>query len=254
MSEQPMTYDLPVVRVEDLPMPGPGDFAAAGVPKQHLEFAAEDYVRRTAARARENRAAAAEACRSIPHRYRRALPEHPEVRRWVVDVVGASFAPHAGRGGDLEYHRWVGPSLLIGGRVGVGKTHLAYGAVRALAASGLRMPDFAALSAPDLHAAVRPRPGVDTEGEFRRYAQARVLLLDDLGVRKTGTDWTEEIDYRLVNARYDGYLPSVFTTNLTLAQLKDTMSDRVVSRLVEMCRVVIVDGEDRRWAGLGGRS
>ncbi|OLR92567.1 hypothetical protein BJP25_21150 [Actinokineospora bangkokensis] len=243
-----------MVRVEDLVLPGPDDFAAAGVPRRHAEFAAQDYQRRTAARARENRRAAVRACRVIPHRHRGALPEHPEVRRWVVDVVGASFTPGAERGGDLEYHRWAGPSLLIGGRVGVGKTHLAYGALRALAASGLRMPDFAAVSAPDLHAALRPRPGMDGEGEFQRYARARVLLLDDLGVRRTGTDWTEEVDYRLVNTRYDGFLPTIFTTNMTLDQLQATMSDRVVSRLVEMCRVVIIDGEDRRWAGLGGRS
>jgi hypothetical protein len=76
-----------------------------------------------------------------------------------------------------------GPSLLLVGATGTGKTHLAYGAVRALLTSGVNCRAIVTTAA-DLYARLRPRHGVDPEAEFERVARARVLVVDDLGRRR----------------------------------------------------------------------
>src|ERR1035441_8653931 len=103
-------------------------------------------------------------------------------------------------------------SVLILGPTGVGKTYLAYGAIRDLAARGVSVK-WLALTAPDMYARLRPRDGIDGEGEFQTIATAEMLLLDDLGAAKA-TEWTEEVNYRLVNYRYDRGLPMLITSNL----------------------------------------
>ncbi len=170
--------------------------------------------------------------RRVPIRFRDATASHADVSAWCD-----AFAPGC-------------PSLLILGPTGVGKTHLAYGALRTLAARGIAVK-WAALTAPDLYARLRPRDGIDSEGEFRAIADSELLLLDDLGAAK-GSEWTEEINYRLVNHRYDRALPMLITSNLPAVaavgkpSLRNALGERVMSRLTGMCEYVILRGEDRR--------
>ncbi|MFD8410880.1 ATP-binding protein [Streptomyces sp. NPDC059650] len=70
----------------------------------------------------------------IPPRYRQALADHPEVAAWVDEIVRAGRPGPSGARGIAE-----GPSLLIAGPTGTGKTHQAYGAVRSLLAAGVRL-------------------------------------------------------------------------------------------------------------------
>ncbi|MFD1274905.1 hypothetical protein ACFQ51_35035 [Streptomyces kaempferi] len=90
-----------------------------------------------------------------------------------------------------------------------------------------------------------PTRGVDSESEFRRYAHAPLLLVDDLGAAKS-SEWTEEINFRLVNHRYENQLPTIFTSNVLPKELADRVGDRVSSRLIEMCDRVVIQGTDRR--------
>jgi DNA replication protein DnaC len=105
--------------------------------------------------------------------------------------------------------------------------------------------DWLAVTAPDLYAQLRPRDGIDGESEFRRFADVPLLLLDDLGAAKN-SEWTEEINYRLIGHRYAAMLPCLITSNVPVAQLKAILGDRVASRLREMCQFVALTGPDRR--------
>jgi DNA replication protein DnaC len=96
-----------------------------------------------------------------------------------------------------------------------------------------------------MYAALRPRSGVDSETEFRKYAHARLLMLDDLGAAKS-SEWTEEINFRLINHRYENQLPTILTSNVLPGELMNRVGDRVASRLVEMCDRVVIKGSDRR--------
>ncbi|WP_030898542.1 ATP-binding protein [Streptomyces sp. NRRL F-5126] len=174
----------------------------------------------------------------IPARYRRALADRPKVTAWADQIA------HAGRPGPGGPGIAKGPSLLIAGPTGTGKTYQAYGAIRALLARGVRLR-WEATTTADLHARLRPRVGHDAERDLRSLARCPLLLLDDLGAAKA-SEWTEELTYRLINHRYEHMLPTLITTNLPTDQLRSALGDRVASRLAEMTDRVVLDGTDRR--------
>lgn len=188
------------------------------------------------------RSKAADRLRTIPPRFTDAHVTNPQVRNWVCDVVDRA-ATDQGRRPVANIGR--GPSLLLLGPVGTGKTFQAYGALRAFAASGVGC-SWQFTTAADLYARMRPRHGVDSESEFERYAHARLLVIDDLGAAK-GSEWNEEVNYRLINYRYDHELPTLITTNLIGDTLVPVLGDRVASRLYAMSpKPAFLAGTDRR--------
>ena len=175
--------------------------------------------------------------KQVPSRYQDARPTDPAVCSWVADVLARVTQPH------LPIIR-KGPSLLLLGLTGTGKTHQAYGAVAALALSGA-VCSWTFVTAADAYARLRPRARVDSEDEFMRLANVPVLILDDLGAAKA-TDWTEEVNYRLINHRYEHELTTLITSNVPVPHLKAGLGDRVASRLTEMATRTVLTGPDRR--------
>lgn len=178
----------------------------------------------------------------IPAHYRDAVLDQPQVQDWVRSLVQLAL-----ESGSLVPRVIHGPSLLLLGGTGTGKTYCAYAAVRALTASGVNCP-WDAVTAADLYARLRPRHRVDPEAEFERYLKVGLLILDDLGAAK-GSEWNEEINYRLINHRYENELPTLITSNVPPKDLAGAMGERVASRLREMALRVVLRGEDRRKAG-----
>lgn len=72
-----------------------------------------------------------------------------------------------------------------------------------------------------------------------------ILFLDDFGTEKM-SEWTEEVTYRLINHRYEYLKPTFFSSNLSIAEIADKVGDRIASRIVHMCEVIKLEGEDRR--------
>lgn len=166
--------------------------------------------------------------RDFPPRYRAAVADHPGVLEWVQQ---------------FQQDPTSAPSLLILGPTGVGKTYQAYGALRS-AVVGYAY-GFKVTTSADLMAGLRPRPGVDTEEVMSGYRNTDLLLIDDFGVAKQ-SEWVEETLYRVINGRYERMLPTIYTTNLAVAQLRDALGDRIASRLAETCTRVLLEGGDRR--------
>lgn len=73
----------------------------------------------------------------------------------------------------------------------------------------------------------------------------RLLILDDLGCEKI-TDWVLEKFYEIINTRYNHVRPVIITSNHSIPELAEKVGDRIVSRLVEMCDIVELTGDDRR--------
>lgn len=184
--------------------------------------------------AADNRARAAEYfLANTPERFRHAIADHPAVTDWVTRYL---LDPAVA--GDL---------VLMKG-TGSGKTYQAYGALAAIGNSGQPFVRWVGETAPDLHVRMLPSSGVSLEAEFNRVANAPLLLLDDLGAAK-GSDWSESVIFRLVNRRYNRCLPTIYTTNIPMAQLKVVLGDRVNSRLAQTAtRVKLNDGDRRRAA------
>ncbi|HEY9410991.1 MAG TPA: ATP-binding protein [Jiangellaceae bacterium] len=181
----------------------------------------------------------------IPARYADAVADDPAVVDWLRRILDRAVTESVMH---VQCSVKTGPSLLILGPTGVGKTHQAFGVLRLLSQTGVRCA-WKAIAAADLYAKLRPRHGVDSESEFRAVADASLLLVDDLGAAKT-SEWVEEVNYRLVNWRYERVLPTLFTSNVPPRELASGLGERVASRLIEMAERVVLQGADRRRAGV----
>lgn len=71
------------------------------------------------------------------------------------------------------------------------------------------------------------------------------LVIDDFGVQR-GTEWAKEVLYDLVDTRYAEKRFTVITTNQPLSELQQLSQGRIYSRLLEMCKLVEMEGEDYR--------
>lgn len=176
---------------------------------------------------------------ATPPRYRRADHPQPDVQAWADRVIT---------------DRETAGSLLLTGTTGTGKTYQAYAALRAIAAAGPTVYEIRALTAADMYGLLRPQGSQrGAEEELRRLCRIPLLLLDDLGSAK-GSEWTEEVTYRLINERYNACRPSIYTSNLPAKSadgrdLNAALGERIVSRLSEDTHVIAMTGTDRRRGG-----
>ena len=73
----------------------------------------------------------------------------------------------------------------------------------------------------------------------------RILILDDIGAEKA-TDWAVETLFVIINDRYEKMLPTIYTSNLSLQQLGETLGDRIASRIAGSCALIDLGNKDRR--------
>src|SRR2546421_12962991 len=145
-----------------------------------------------------------------------------------------------------------GRGLLFTGAVGVGKTHLAVAVLQELIARyqvrGL-FYQFGSLlrQIQDSYNAVS---GTSELRVLEPVFNAEVLVLDELGASKP-TDWVRDTMMQIINTRYNDKRLTVFTTNYPdvrgndkLEILEDRIGSALRSRLYEMCKTVMIEGED----------
>ena len=133
--------------------------------------------------------------------------------------------------------------LLLRGRHGVGKTHLAVAILKELVRSKGACGYF--YETRELLRLVRDSFGSSDTSELdvlRPVLEADVLVLDDLGAEKT-SEWVQETLGLVVNTRYSERRLTIFTTNLgngvaldDLNSIRVQLGERTRSRLLEMCR------------------
>jgi DNA replication protein DnaC len=140
-------------------------------------------------------------------------------------------------------------SCLLMGEFGALKTTLGTAAWRyrvehrmATAAEWVIVPDFLET----IRASYDLESGLVTSLIFGRACTSDLLLFDDLGSEKVtdrNRDWVQEQLYRLINWRSNQQLPTIFTTNLSLAQLTARVGRAIVSRIEGMCgpRIWLMD-------------
>lgn len=141
-----------------------------------------------------------------------------------------------------------GKSLILGGGVGTGKTHLAIAMANCYIGQG---KPVLFLNLPAMMDKMRQET---LRGENTTLQQAKnvdLLILDDAGVERV-TEWRDEQLYDIVNHRYNHDLPLVITTNaVSMDSLRETLkgerSERICSRLTEMAEQAwLVGVEDYR--------
>ncbi len=130
--------------------------------------------------------------------------------------------------------------VLLAGAVGVGKTHLAkcmatnfinQGKVVNIVPAIKMFSDTATL----------------TDETLFNYTSLPILIIDDLGTEKI-TAKTIQALFLILTTRKEKKLPTVITTNLTPADIKDKYSERIYSRICDQTTSLCFElfGEDRR--------
>ncbi len=64
--------------------------------------------------------------------------------------------------------------------------------------------------------------------EVKPIYESGLLVLDDIGVQMS-REWIETVLYRLINERYIKRLPTIYTSNAAIENLK--MDDRITDRI-----------------------
>lgn len=140
------------------------------------------------------------------------------------------------------------PGLLLKGKCGTGKTHLAVSILRETAEAGI--PGMFVV-VPDLLGKMRAsfdRKDGKADEIVTTAKNAPLLVLDDLGAENP-RPWVVELVYVLINHRYEHMLPTVITTNYSGKELEAVFGRRIMSRLAEMTTPVNIRAEDYRMKG-----
>lgn len=133
--------------------------------------------------------------------------------------------------------------LLLQGRYGCGKTHLA--AAIANFVVDLGVPTLF-LTVPDLLDQLRfayNAEGVTFEERFEEIRRVRLLVLDDFGTQNA-TPWAQEKLFQILNFRYINRLPTVVTTNLSLNEIEGRIRSRLTDP--ELVTRMVITAPDYR--------
>jgi DNA replication protein DnaC len=144
--------------------------------------------------------------------------------------------------------------LLFLGRCGVGKTHLAVAAIKELVGKGISalFYDFRDLLK-EIQDSYNPNTHTSELKILSPIFEAEILVLDELGASKP-TEWVQETITHIINKRYNDKKVTIFTSNYLDMPIgssyDETLTDRVGvrlrSRLHEMCRLIMIEGDDYR--------
>jgi DNA replication protein DnaC len=153
---------------------------------------------------------------------------------------------------NFKQYKSEGAGIIFSGTYGTGKTHLAAAISIELINQGIPVV-FGTLI--NLLGKIRQTYHND-EDEWEVlniYTSADLLVIDDLGKEKP-SEWVLEKLYSIVNDRYENNKPIIITTNYDHETLVKRLTvngncetaESIVSRLYEMCRGVVINGEDHR--------
>jgi DNA replication protein DnaC len=159
-----------------------------------------------------------------------------------------------------------GTGLLIIGKIGTGKTHLAVGIIKELILNkgiSCLFYDYRELLK-EIQNSYNASVQTSELDVLRPVFETDVLVLDELGAVKP-TEWVWDTVSLILNTRYNDNRTTIITTNfddqpaagastsLSPARsaaraetLGDRIGERMRSRLNEMCRVITLDGIDFR--------
>lgn len=149
----------------------------------------------------------------------------------------------------LRQMKETGKGLYIHGGVGTGKTHMAYAILKKF--NEIHRHGGLFFNTTELLRDIKDdfdRPYADKNKLCERLMESKsVVFLDDIGAEKA-SDFVQETFYMLINKKYNDNVPMIFTSNKSIKELADHIGERIASRLVEMCYVYHLNGEDKRMA------
>ncbi len=123
--------------------------------------------------------------------------------------------------------------LLYSPTPGNGKTHLATATLRRVLLSGYEDCHF--VPAPNIFLEIKQSYGsgqsdLSEKWVIDKYCGINFLIVDDIGAERV-SDWTMQIWYMIVSRRESEMRPTLYTSNLSLSEIKNVLGARIASRL-----------------------
>ena len=127
-----------------------------------------------------------------------------------------------------RYHK-TGACLLLCGRPGTGKNHLATAISKKLLTDGYSVLRIKASQYLDAYWA---KGFDDREGWLREMAKVDLIMIDEIG-RSSNAKSAQDAFFRLIDARYEAELPTMIATNLNRDELIEVLGDATYDRLTQ---------------------
>ena len=165
------------------------------------------------------------------------VPELQKIKKVCIDYA-TNFSK-------MQFEKRNG--ILICGRVGSGKTHLATATAIAnrIMMSAIQVEYFQYREK-----ITKIKQVINDKDEYEklmRCKKIKVLFIDDLFKGKI-TDSDVNIIYEIVNYRYQTKLPMIITSELSLVEILQ-IDEAIGSRIAEMCNIVKIGAENHRLRG-----
>lgn len=137
------------------------------------------------------------------------------------------------------------PSLFLYGKTGTGKTHISLSIAKRAAERGFNVAYGSLINY--LTLIEREHFGkVEGGGDtMNLLIGAELLILDDLG-SEFSTGFYESVTYNIINSRINLSLPTIISTNLSVAELQNKYNDRIISRIFGSFNTLCFVGTDIR--------
>jgi len=134
----------------------------------------------------------------------------------------------------FEQRLQAGGGIVMCGRPGTGKTHLA----AAIANSVIRDQGQSVVFSSVMGAIRRVKETYNRNSEetetqaIEAFCKPSLLILDEVGVQ-FGTDAEKLIMFEIINGRYQKILPTILISNLCMEELQEYIGERVIDRMQE---------------------
>lgn len=137
--------------------------------------------------------------------------------------------------------RWC---VFMRGAVGVGKTYMATAFANALRSEGRRVASVVCCDLLDRLRETQSEASEEKLGDILSlYADADVLLLDDLGAERS-TEWAIEQLFKIIDRRWTNKRTTIITSNMGAKEVDAKIGRRIYDRL--RSSEVVINGKSRR--------
>ena len=136
--------------------------------------------------------------------------------------------------------------MILIGKTGTGKNHIAAGIVNAMVAQGCSALCTEPIKIVRAIKESWRKDNDQTESEVMKlFLKPDLLVIDEIGVQ-FGSDTERMYLTEIINDRYNAIRPTIVCGNVTISELEQTIGMRAVDRLRDGGKVVVFDWESYR--------